>query len=282
MICLLLRGPRPVFSPIHNRIWTDQKAKLIARYLYYFVLITKHGTYIDGFAGPQYADKQDAWTAKLVLESEPRWLKSFFLCDQDPKQVALLNGLSAEQPLKPKRYIGIWQGDFNSRVREMLETPQVGKGKAAFCLVDQRVFECEWATLELIAAKKDEPKIELMYFLGTGWLDRAMSELHDKSVIEKWWGRKDWSKLRGLDAWNKAKEFSERFKRDLHYNYAYAYPIFERHAGQGRIMYFLVHASDHPEAPHLMARAYRTATKTAEPLEQLKLEFDAWIKSPAD
>ena len=63
-------------------------------------------------AGPQYPDKEDAWTAKLVLESEPRWLKSFFLRDQVPKQVELLKKLKADQPAKPKRHIGIWQGQF--------------------------------------------------------------------------------------------------------------------------------------------------------------------------
>lgn len=45
--------------PLRNPIWTENKARLIERYLYYFVLITKHGTYIDGFAGPQYADRPD-------------------------------------------------------------------------------------------------------------------------------------------------------------------------------------------------------------------------------
>ncbi len=34
-------------------VWTDNKAKFIMSYLRYFVLLTKHGTYIDGFAGPQ-------------------------------------------------------------------------------------------------------------------------------------------------------------------------------------------------------------------------------------
>ena len=37
-------------------VWTESKARLIERYLYYFVLITKHGTYIDGFAGPQHKE----------------------------------------------------------------------------------------------------------------------------------------------------------------------------------------------------------------------------------
>jgi hypothetical protein len=60
--------------PLRNPIWTENKVRLIERYLYYFVLITKHGTYIDGFAGPQYEDRPDAWAARLVLEIEPKWL----------------------------------------------------------------------------------------------------------------------------------------------------------------------------------------------------------------
>ena len=51
-------------------IWTENKAKLIERYLYYFVLITKHGTYIDGFGGPQKFTKPETWAAKLVLENQ--------------------------------------------------------------------------------------------------------------------------------------------------------------------------------------------------------------------
>ncbi len=35
-----------------NPVWTHNKARFIMRYLRYFVFITKHGTYIDGFAGP--------------------------------------------------------------------------------------------------------------------------------------------------------------------------------------------------------------------------------------
>src|SRR5690349_16399390 len=66
--------PARVKSPTHP-VWTENKAKLIERYLYYFVQVTKHGTYIDGFAGPQEPDKLDMWSAKLVVESEPRWFR---------------------------------------------------------------------------------------------------------------------------------------------------------------------------------------------------------------
>src|SRR5262252_5416945 len=63
----------PVVAPAQP-IWTENKAKLIERYLYYFVLVTKHGTYIDGFAGPQNPKNQGSWAAKLVLESKPQLL----------------------------------------------------------------------------------------------------------------------------------------------------------------------------------------------------------------
>src|ERR1700730_4253148 len=63
------------FAPAHRPIWTENKAKLIERYLFYFVLITKHGAYIDGFAAPQDSTNPDAWSAKLVLALQLRFLK---------------------------------------------------------------------------------------------------------------------------------------------------------------------------------------------------------------
>src|SRR4029077_7404036 len=64
-------------------VWTDNKAKFIMSYLRYFVLLTKHGTYIDGFPGPQEECETDSWSAKLVLASEPQWIRHFHLCDQN-------------------------------------------------------------------------------------------------------------------------------------------------------------------------------------------------------
>src|SRR5215472_2926257 len=98
-------------------VWTENKANLIERYLYYFVLITKHGTYIDGFAGPQRPDAVDTWAAKLVLESEPRWLRHFYLFDMGKKQVDQLQTLRHAQP---ERDIHIDKGDFNVLVRDLL------------------------------------------------------------------------------------------------------------------------------------------------------------------
>ncbi|MGH7869638.1 MAG: hypothetical protein ACREP9_18920, partial [Candidatus Dormibacteraceae bacterium] len=37
--------PEPLVRQIRYPIWTENKAKLIQRYLLFFVYITKHGTY---------------------------------------------------------------------------------------------------------------------------------------------------------------------------------------------------------------------------------------------
>ena len=57
------------FRRIDQLIWSDHKARFIQQYLRYFVQITKHGTYIDGFSGPQYPDRLDAWTASRSLRA---------------------------------------------------------------------------------------------------------------------------------------------------------------------------------------------------------------------
>lgn len=57
---------------LEQPVWSENKADLIARYLRFFVYITHHGTYLDAFAGPQTDRSEQAWTAQMVLESEPK------------------------------------------------------------------------------------------------------------------------------------------------------------------------------------------------------------------
>ena len=66
------------YGRIRNPIWSEHKAKFIQQYLRIFVQITKHGAYVDGFAGPQNEGQAEAWSAELVLKSEPKWLRHFF------------------------------------------------------------------------------------------------------------------------------------------------------------------------------------------------------------
>ena len=198
-------------------LWTKNKAKLIVRYLYYFVWVTKHGTYIDGFAGPQNKDREESWAAKLVLEDKPRWLRHFFLFDVKSKQAKLLEELRDTQPPpnpeynEKKRDIQVKRGDFNVLVKDLLRSGQIGPKEATFCLLDQRTFECHWDTLKALAAYKTSGhKIELFYFLPNYWLNRAFSRQQDKQVIERWWGRSDWAKLPKMRTRERADLFTCR------------------------------------------------------------------------
>src|SRR5438445_31776 len=75
------------FKQIEHPIWTKNKAKLIERYLYYFIWVTRHGTYIDGFAGPQRIEQPEMWAAKLVLENRPAWLRHFHLFEVEKEKI---------------------------------------------------------------------------------------------------------------------------------------------------------------------------------------------------
>jgi hypothetical protein len=53
---------------------------------------------------------------------------------------------------------------------------------------------------------------------------------------------------------------------------AQQWPIYEKKEG-GAVMYYMIHATDHPLAPGLMARAYKKAVYPREPVEQLQMEL---------
>lgn len=60
-------------------VWTEHEANFIQRYLKLFTQITKHGTYIERFAGPQRLELEHVWSARLVLKIKPPLLRHFFL-----------------------------------------------------------------------------------------------------------------------------------------------------------------------------------------------------------
>jgi three-Cys-motif partner protein len=270
------------FKRLSKPIWTENKAKLIERYLYYFVLITRHGTYIDGFAGPQEEDKPEMWAAKLVLENKPAWLRHFYLYDSDPEKHRMLEELKAGQPThdskgkKIPRSISVKCGDSNVLIPELLSSSHIKQKEATFCLLDQRTFECHWATVEALAKYKDPgfPKIELFYFLPNAWQDRALAALTvNKQDAINWWGHGDVEMLRRMSQDQRRDTMCTRMKKDLGYKHVHPWPIYEKDKGKGAVMYYMIHASDHDEAPKLMQRAYHNALKVKESLDELPCLF---------
>jgi three-Cys-motif partner protein len=221
------REKTKLLKNLQTRVWTTTKAQFIARYLRYFVYITKHGTYLDAFAGPQDAKKPDSWAANLVLRNKPPWLKHFVLFELNR------NGLKHIENLKTTegngRDITVVPGDTNVKLPEFLKANPIKDTEATFCLLDQRTFECDWETVKAVAGHKNSgKKIEILYFLAQGWLGRAISGLKKQkdTDLRRWWGSEGWSVLTNAHRTEQSLIFAKRFKDELGYKSANSYPIF--------------------------------------------------------
>jgi three-Cys-motif partner protein len=268
----------PTFRPFDYPVWMHNKARLVQRYLRYFVFITKHGTYVDGFAGPRELENPATWTAGLVFDSEPRWLRNFFLCELDVSRIDTLKELEKKARAmagSARRVVNVHHGDFNVEVDKVIASGVITEQEATFCLIDQCGFECDWDTVVKLAKCKSSNKVELFYFLDTAWLHRPPHgrRIDTDERMNRWWGRPDWQALKSLSAQSIAQTVVRRFKQELGYRYANAFPLFEEEDGERKAMYQMIHASDHREAPKLMARAYRNAVNAEEPPEQLEIEL---------
>ncbi len=67
--------------------------------------------------------------------------------------------------------------------------------------------------------------------------------------------------------------FCDRMTTELGYKHAYGWQIFSRQVG-GKVMYHMIHATDHDEGPRLMNRAYRNALKRREPADLLQRSLE--------
>ena len=269
-----LTGNAVEIGALPSPIWTETKAQLIANYLRLFLMITKHGVYIDGFAGPQDKANPDSWAAKLVLELNPPWMKWFFLCELDKTSYADLVSMIEAQAYIPGRQIRYRHGDFNQWVDEVLASGAITNKTACFALLDQRSTECHWATVRKIAGHKKGPtKIELFYFFPTGWIHRAISETKDKAILNAWWGDEGWRQIEGIKQDQAAGLFLSKIQT-LGYRDVKSWPICAREFGAGRTMYHMIHATDHLEAPKLMYRAYRDLIGSGPGGEQTQFPFE--------
>jgi len=258
-------------------VWTENKSLLIERYLKLFLFITKNGVYIDGFAGPQRHANLDMWCAARVMKIQPYWLKHHYLFELADKSIPCLRNLIDELTvIRSKGFVAeIFHGDVNVELPILFDRNVIRDKSACFCLLDQRTFECHWSTVKRIAGyKKDGNKIEILYFLANGWLDRSLvATTRNKDKLEKWWGRPDYMHLRGMSGIERAKLMAKRFSEELGYSFVDPWAIYRSRSSR-RVMYYLIHATDHPEAPKLMSRAYRQAVDDTIPAQQMEL-FDA-------
>jgi three-Cys-motif partner protein len=266
------------YKPLSGRLWTENKAKLIARYLREFVFVTKHGTYIDLFSGRQSEQVPDGWSVDQVLQMQPlaMRLRHYRLFELEPAKVESLESLATNYEHLD---ITVHGGDTNQTLATVLPMGSIGSKEATFCLVDQRTTECSWSSVEHLAALKGgEYKPEIFYFLAQSWLNRTLKTRSTEVAIQQtteWWGRPDWMSLIDMSLPARATHLAKRFEDELGYKYATPWPIYE-YKGNGRIMFHMIHATDHDRAPALMRRAYEWAVAPvvrADDEEQLKMEL---------
>ena len=241
---------------LSGRLWTGQKSRLIAEYLHRFLYVTKSGTYLDLFAGPQSETYDDDWSIKRVVErrDEGPNLGYFAACDNSPEQIKRLERLRDTYADRPFTF-NIYHGDANVQVNRMLRDAPTGL--PSFCLIDQRTFECDWATVKTVAEYKadDKFKIEIFYFFAEAWLDRAWKSRKNHETLRRWWGRDDVLEFFALRNVYRSHELKRRFIGEFGYKYVQPWSI-HKQGDQGRTMYFMIHASDHYRATRLMSEAY--------------------------
>ena len=193
-------GDRPSGKPTKLKLaesraplWTAEKASLIDEYIHRFLLVTKHGVYLDLFAGPQRIDDPESWSVRRVIERRTEGnpsIRHYAVCDRDPAQVERLRQLGSHHSS-----FRVYAGDVNEEIHTMLDEAPIRPKTACFCLIDQRTFECHWSTVEAVARHKREGfKIELFYFLAQGWLDRAWRSSHSEK-LRAWWGNPDYQQF---------------------------------------------------------------------------------------
>lgn len=261
-------GPKPEDdnSCLVTNLWTHQKALLIARYLHSFLSVTKNGIYIDAFAGPQnVATKDESWAAKQVLELRSNFLGRACLFEMDKEKMPFLEGLRSKYcqgfTRLWKRQVMVFEGDCNVTIPAYLKKYRIKPKQATFALLDQRTHECTWTLVQSLAThKKEGTKVELFYFVAQHWMNRSVksSRTVDKlAEIEAWWGGDGWKEFIELTSWERATKMCDRFRNELGYKFAKAFPM-KSNGNDGNIMFWLIHASDHPRAVPLMAAAYRS------------------------
>ena len=247
--------PRKAPVEVGAPLWTIDKSRLIDEYIHHFLIVTKHGVYLDLFAGPQHASDMENWSVRRVLRRRTKGnpsIRHYAVCDSNPDQVRRLRGLGQTHPS-----FRVYADDANACVHQMLEEAPITEKTACFCLIDQRTFECHWATVEAVARyKRAGYKIELFYFLAQGWIDRAWASTKKEGRLAAWWGNAAYEEFRALSSIDRAQTLCRRFSAELGYRYSDPFAIYEKGEGS-RTMYYMIHASDHPAACNLMSRAYQ-------------------------
>ncbi len=260
--------------------WTIDKLEILRLYLRGgYVRIAGGGTYIDGFAGQGEGEYRGALRdGSAVVAAESDAFRALHLIEQDPTSNARLRDrLEQLAPRLRKRCYLHPASDCNIAIPELLDGGVIDRTKPCFAFLDPNSTELAWTTVERLAAYKTlvpkpdarrrpaECKVELwilfnthqaIYRLWTGNRTRYPDSMSPATLDHVMGGRDAW-----WDLWESRQPSVALLQRyvdrlyALGYTYVLPQPI--RDPEDGRIHYYMIHATDHPSALGLMRWAKR-------------------------
>lgn len=259
--------------------WTLEKLKVLELYLKQYRRVAGNGTYIDGFAGQgsvavagQISDEKGS--VRIALEAgafKELWL---FEIRQD-LMADLRKNLNYHYPAKKLRRVHLVEGDFNTKIVQLLDEEVVPRTKPCFAFLDPNSTQLHWGTVERLARFKEPAspprvcKIELWILFNS---HQAFGRLIDRrgrpgyatspeaATLDRVMGSRDvWWPLfeRNAHINAYAHRYAERLRDDL--GYGFAVPQLIKDPATGRPQYFMIHASDHPAAFTFMRWAKKTS-----------------------
>ncbi len=261
-------------------IWTKGKLDVLRRYLDAFTTTTKFKSgktiYIDAFAGE--AENRDRLTnealdgsARIALSvSDPSFsILRFFETER--------NAPTLESVLRrdfPGRDFEVRGGDSNELVPSELALLKQFNWAPTFAFIDPNSTEAEWRTLVALAdfKKGRRWKAELFYLFSPPMFQRLLRvdgndvRPQDRDAISAVFGTSEWEHIylaRLNDEIKPAEARDEylnlmRWRMESVLGYKWTHPLEVRNEG-GRIIYYMIFATDHPVGHEIMSDVYAQA-----------------------
>ena len=253
--------PRPhVRQPpvgIEAPLWTIDKSRLIDEYLHHFLLVTKHGVYLDLFAGrntqltPRIGPSGGFWngapratlpfvTTRCATSSASRRTGCGILGGTTPRSASM-------KVMPTSAFTRCWREHLLLRRR---------RASALSTSVRSNATGLPWKQSHNTSVKAIRSRCSI-FSRRSGW-----TALGPAPATARNWrhggATGTTQHFRTLRSVERAIALCKRFRDELGYAYAVPFAIHEKGAGS-RTMYYMIHASDHPAAAGLMARAYLRA-----------------------
>lgn len=262
--------------------WTMRKLDVLSAYLRMYRRIAGGGTYLDGFAGSGHATIDGRMTNGSALRAvESGAFRNLHFIEKNPATHEHLREAveALSESDRAKVHLFPRPADCNDAISDLLTAGAIDKDRPCFAFLDPDSTELSWTTVQGLAgykpyvpppkgsARPESCKVELWILVNT---HHAMGRLmpadrikhktppHAHVLDHVMGGRDAWWDL-WLREWGgpgmMAHRYAERLQSELGYRFAHHQLVHDPETN--RPQYYMVHASDHPNAHSLMRSAKR-------------------------